>query len=123
MHAYAITMPRSKKIVVNHHRAHENLCASPTKKACSPPLRQLAPTVTLPFKGFKKSQKGFRSPLKRTVLVSAESDIAPFTRLAGRIAQMGRTKTERRCITAGACPEVQGHNICITIMPMQWTWK
>jgi len=123
MNAYAITMPRLKKFVVNHHRAHENLCAGLSKKACSPPLRQLAPTVTLPFKGFKKSQKRFHSPLTRTVLVSAESDIAPFTRLAGRIARTNRTKTERPSITRDACPEIQGHNICITIMPMQWTWN
>jgi hypothetical protein len=71
----------------------------------------------------KRSQKGLQSPLTRTDLVRAESGIAPFTRLAGRIARMIRTKTERQYITEGACPKVQGHNICITIMMTQWTWN
>ena len=74
-------------------------------------------------KASKRSQTGLHSPLTRTVLVRAKSDIAPFTRLAGRVARMIRTKTERQYITAVACPEIQGHNICITIMPMQWTWN
>jgi hypothetical protein len=74
-------------------------------------------------KASKRSQKGLHSPLTRTVLVRVESGIAPFPRLSGLNAQVGRTKTERAWVARGAGPEIQGHNICITIMPMQWTWN
>ena len=124
MHPYAITMPRHKKILwliaielmntsvhVSHQRYAHLDCTS------------VRPQSLGHSKASKRSQKGLQSPLTRTVLVRTESDIAPFTRLAGRVARMGRTKTERQYITEGACPEIQGHNICITIMPMQRTWN
>ena len=124
MHLYAITMPRHKKnlwltatalLIASVHASRQR----DAHLDCT----SVRPQSLGHSKASKRSQKGLQSPLTRTDLVMVESDIAPFPRLAGRVARMIRTKTERQYITAVAGPEIQGHNICITIMPMQRTWN
>ena len=112
-----------KNFVVDRHRTDERLCARLSPKGCATRLRQIATAVNLTFKGLKKITKKTLFAAHAHYFGEGESGIAPFPRLSGRNARAGRTKTERPSITQVAGPEIQGHNICITIMPMKRTWK